>query len=160
AFSAATLAGLVIVAIVMVAYLREQAARTRQAKDAVPAFVRAARLLLNEREYKDELAQVNLALEYEPNNVEAQLARGQLLIVEQQYADAATMLDKYLKRQPDDASAKKLAELCRKARPDDHATLLAFAAEFKEQNSLPLEDGVLRHLGSNVGSIRSKLLQE
>jgi len=158
AFSAATFAGLLVVALVLAGYLREQAKRTQQAKDAVPAFVRASRLLVNEREFKDALAQVNLALEYQPNHVEGRLLKGQLLIVEQQYPEAATELATYLKLRPEEAGAQKLAELCQKARADDHATLLAFAAEFKEQKSLPLEDGMLRHLGANVAAVRKQLL--
>src|SRR5208337_964131 len=116
------------------------------------------RLLVNEREFKDALAQVNLALEYEPNHVESRLLKGQLLIVQQQFSAAAAELEKYLKLRPNEPGVKKLAELCQKARPDDHATQLAFAAEFTAQKSFQLADGMVGQFGANTVEARQQLL--
>src|SRR5262249_13344307 len=68
--------------------------------------------------------------------------------------------DQYGMLRPNEPRAKKLADLCRNAHPNDHATLLAFEAELTEQQSWPLADGVLDHLklGTNAAAVRKQLL--
>lgn len=139
-------------------YLAEQEAKRTQAINSVPTYLRAARLAVNEREFPDALVHVDTALEYQPKHTEARLLKGQLLIIQQQFSDAARELNKYLDLRPQDRGAVKLLELCRNAKRDHHATQLAFAVEFSEQNAFPLADGMLRQYGMNTVEARRQLL--
>src|SRR5262249_52266215 len=59
---------------------------------AVPALVEAARLGVERRNYPNALKQVDLALAYTPDDADALLLKGQLLIVQHDYAGARTAL--------------------------------------------------------------------
>jgi serine/threonine protein kinase len=135
------------------AYVREQKDKDARTRQAVPAFVRAARQAINERQFDDALAQVNVALDFDRNHAAAHLVKGQLLVVRKEYTSAQTELEEYLKDTPQDKDALRLASLCRKARPDE-PTLLAFAEAFNEQREFALADGVL---GGNLVEARGKL---
>ena len=81
AFSAtATVAMLVLLVVLAFTFknYHEKEARTRK---AVPAFLRAGKLAVNERQFKDALDQVTVAVDFDPDNAEAHLFKGQLLIV-------------------------------------------------------------------------------
>lgn len=121
------------------ALMQEQQAKQALARKAVPAFVRSALLAVNERRFEDALAQVNVALDYDPSHADALLLKAQLLIAKQDFAAAVEELDKYGKLRPDDQAAKKLAELCRKP-----VNLLAIADVLQQQKMSTLADQMVR----------------
>jgi tetratricopeptide (TPR) repeat protein len=131
--------------------------RTEQ---AVPALVKAARLGVVQRDYQNALDQVNLALAYSPDNADALLLKGQLLIVQQDFTGARTYLEKFLVQNKSDAQAKALLDLCQKPHPDDEATSLAFARVFNQQEAYGLIDGALARYGNTSAQARTVLLQK
>jgi serine/threonine protein kinase len=136
-------------------------AQTRErTEQAVPALVKAARLGVVQRDYQNALDQVNLALAYSPDDPEALLLKGQLLIVQQDYAGARTYLEKYLSQKSGDAKVKTLLDLCRKPHPGDEATSLSFARVFNQQEAYGLIDGVLAPYGKNSVEARNLLFQK
>ena len=68
----------------------EQTKRREQTKNAVPAFLEAARFAVQGKKFDNALAQLNVAIEYDPDNADAHLLRGQLLIAHKKdFAGAA-----------------------------------------------------------------------
>jgi tetratricopeptide (TPR) repeat protein len=162
---------LVVVAVVLlwssvVNFLARHEAETANAQmrerteKAVPALVKAARLGVVQRDYQNALDQVNLALAYTPDDADALLLKGQLLIVRQDFAGARTFLEKYLARKSGDAEAKSLLSLCQKPTPEDEATSLAFARVFNQQEAYGLIDGALARYGKTSAEARKLLLQK
>jgi len=139
------------------AYVKEQEDKRAQIQRSVPAFVEAARLSVERRKYDNALAQVNIALDCDPQNPEARLLKGQVQIVRGEFAAAEGELREYLRLQPSDAQARKLADLCPKARPGDAATLLALAQVFNQQQAPALADGLLTKFGQNSSEARRQL---
>ncbi|OAI48206.1 hypothetical protein AYO44_07540 [Planctomycetaceae bacterium SCGC AG-212-F19] len=140
-------------------FVKEQEEKRNQALKAVPAFVESARLSLSSdrRNLDAALAQINVALDYDPDNAEARLLKGQMLIVLGNFTAARTELQEYLRRKPQDGLARKLAELCGAARRDDVPTQLAFAEVFMKQNAPGLADGLLSKYGQTSEEARGKL---
>jgi formylglycine-generating enzyme required for sulfatase activity/serine/threonine protein kinase len=116
---------------------REQDAKNKKGQKLVPAFVRAARLMANEKRFADAMAQVDVALRFHADDAEARLLRGQLWLSEQRYEDAEKELDECLGLRPGWEPAKKLAELCRQIRRDQ-AQAPAVAAELARQKAYTL----------------------
>src|SRR5262249_49497828 len=83
------------------AYAEKQA----QAKQSVPAFVMAARMFAKQKNVDASLAQVNAALEFDPDYPEAHLLKGELLAVRQQFPAAQRELERYLQAKPNDSAA-------------------------------------------------------
>lgn len=140
------------------AYASAEKEKDRRTKEAIPALLKAAQFAVEKRDYKNAMEQADLVLTYAPDNADALLLRGQLLIAQQDFAGARKELEKHAKVKPDDSDAKKLAELCQKPRPDDEATSLAFAAMFDRRELYGLEDGVLRRWGKTSVQARSQIL--
>jgi serine/threonine protein kinase/Leucine-rich repeat (LRR) protein len=140
------------------AYRKEQDAKRAQAQQSVPAFVAAARMSVESRNYTDAIAQVGVALDYEPENTDARLLRAQLQIVRRDFGAARADLQQYLRLQPDDVSARKLNELCERSDPEEAGTLLAFAAVLNELKSHTLADGLLTRYGPDSIAARKQLL--
>lgn len=92
------------------AYQKEQEDKQARMKESVPAFLRSAQLSLPDRHFDDALKQARVALDYAPDNAEARLLNGQLLVVQQQYAQAVDELSMYLKQKPGDRSARELLD--------------------------------------------------
>src|SRR5207244_234367 len=107
------------------AYLKEQEEKRLRMKESAPAFLRAARLTANEKDFKSALAQVGVALDSDPELTEGHLLRGQLLFGLERYSEAAEPLAEYLRRKPGDAQTSKLAELAAKPEPDKAAYFVA-----------------------------------
>jgi serine/threonine protein kinase len=139
------------------AYVKEQEDRRAQIQKSVPAFVEAARLWVDRRKYDNALTQVNIALDYDPQNAEARLLKGQILIVRGEFPAAEKELREYLRSKPNDAEARKLAELCPKARPNDAGTLLTIAQIFNRQQAPALADGLLTRFGQSSSEARRQL---
>lgn len=126
------------------AYRKEQDDRRTQARASVPAFVRAADLLIKENQLDDAMAQVATALEIEPDSARAHLLRGQMLLAAQRYDDARQEFEHTLRIQPGDTPVRKLLELSRATRPDDSGKLLALADELARQKAFSLAEQVTR----------------
>jgi serine/threonine protein kinase/Leucine-rich repeat (LRR) protein len=140
------------------AYVKEQEEKRAQIQRSVPAFVEAARLSVERRKYDNALAQVNVALDADPENAEARLLKGQVQIVRGEFAAAEGELREYLRLKPSDAQARKLADLCPKARPGDAGSLLALAQVFNQQQAPALADGLLtKFMGQNSSEARKQL---
>ncbi len=120
------------------AFLREQAEKHARTRKAAPAFVRAARLSANDKQFDDALAQVELALEYDPEQTEAYLLKGQLLIGLERFADAVEPLEEYGRRNPDDEPARRLAGLAGRPEPEKAAYYQQLGRVFEEQKALAL----------------------
>ena len=160
-FSSATAAATVLLAVVLIwssvlnyqarvraedaysAYLQEQEEKRAQARKSVPAFVEAARLAAQRRKFDDALAQVNAALDYDPDYASAHLLKGQLALARKDFAAAKPELELYLKLRPGDADAKKLAQLAATARADDPAAGAELASILLKQNVPTLAEGLL-----------------
>jgi serine/threonine protein kinase len=134
-----------------------QAARREQARKSVPAFVRAAQLMVSEKQFDDALTQVELALSIDDGNADGHLLRAQLLIGAQRYEEARKELAAYLKLQPGEKKGRKLEELCRDARPNDRGKLLALADELGREKLFTLADRVTQQADKLQGS-REELL--
>jgi serine/threonine protein kinase len=134
--------------------LLKQREQTRQ---AVPAFLRASQLAVNDRQFKDALDQATVAVDYDPDNADAHLFKGKLLIVQQRFPQAQLELEKYRKIRPADCTTGKLLSLCQKAQPEDATTCLAFADLFTEQKEYGLADGMVQGFGNNTVQARRRL---
>jgi serine/threonine protein kinase/DNA-directed RNA polymerase subunit RPC12/RpoP len=108
-------------------YLRSQEEKREQARSSAPAFVEAARACVNRKQFDDALAQVSVALEYDPDEADGHLLKGQLLIARQQFTAAHKELQEYLRLRPADERVRALAQRCATARVNDPATALALA---------------------------------
>ena len=139
------------------AYQAEQEDKKAQARKSVPAFVPAARLAINERQFDDTLAQARIAVDYAPDNADAHLLKAELLIVHQDFDAARAELEQTLRLRPDDAGAAPLLQACRKAHRDDATTLVTFADRFARQQSHALADGMLGSLGKNALQAKEKI---
>jgi serine/threonine protein kinase/Leucine-rich repeat (LRR) protein len=125
------------------AYQAEQEAKRAQARQSVPAFVEAAHVAVQRRKFDDALAQVNVALDYDPDHGGARLLKGQLLAARKDFAAARPELEHYLKAQPADGQAAKLASLCARNRPDDPAAIAELADILLRQDLHTLAEGLL-----------------
>ena len=99
----------------------------------MPALVRSARLLVNDWQMDEALAQLDFAQEYDAKYAEARLVKGQMLIAQKNFAAGRAELEEYLRQRPQDADAKKLLDLCARGKPDDPAVLIAVAEVFQRQ---------------------------
>jgi len=148
--------------------------KEERTRHAVPAFVAAARLAVDQYHFDEALSDVSLALDYDPDYAAARLLRGQLLILNKDYAGARRELENYLARKPQDEAGASLAELwerksqdkaaasllelCQRKNPDDPATMLAFAQLLQQQKQLALANGLLVRYGGNAAEARQAML--
>lgn len=160
--SAAAAAATVVIAVVLIAsswlnykarlraedayraYLQEQEDKRAQARKSVPAFVEAAHAAAERKKFGDALVQVNVALDYDPDNARARLFKGQLLIARKDLAAARQELERYLKSRPSDAQAARLVRLCATGKPDDPAVAAELADILIRQEMSALAIGLLR----------------
>jgi serine/threonine protein kinase/Leucine-rich repeat (LRR) protein len=126
------------------AYLQEQEEKHQQAKKSVPAFVDAAHVAVERKRFGDALAQVNIALDYDPDNGPARLLKGQLLIARKEFAAARQELERYLRAHPDDAQSASLARLCARGKVDDPALNADLADILIRQQMSSLAEGLLQ----------------
>jgi tetratricopeptide (TPR) repeat protein len=142
-------------------------AYAKQVKDSAPVLLRTAKVAFNERQFDDALVQATLAAKSDPDNAEARLLKGELLITRKRFTEASPELEEYLKLNRENAVVPKLAELCRTAQaetaesPAQTASLLAFAEIFTQAHDHALADGVLSGLGlgKNAVEVRQRLLE-
>ncbi len=110
----------------------------------MPAFVEAAHVAAERKKFGDALAQVNAALDYDPDHAPARLLKGQLLVARKDFTAARQELERYLKARPADAQAAKLARLCATATVDDPAIAVDLADILIMQHMAALAEGLIR----------------
>jgi tetratricopeptide (TPR) repeat protein len=139
-------------------FQQAQQEKELQIRQSLPAFVRAARLSANEKQFEDALKQLNIVLAQEPNQSDAHLLKAQFLIVQKDFAGARIELDQYLKTVPGDKQARQLAELCRKPQPSEPDILLAIADIFIQQQAHALAERLLDFAGGGAEAAKRVLL--
>lgn len=137
---------------------KEQLAKEERTRQAVPALVEAARLAVERRRFDDALAQVKLALEYDPDDAEARLLKGQLLIVTKDYQNGVAELEHFLRVRPGDVAARHLRDLCDGAQPGDDGIALMIAQLLSRQQSAALAERLLAPFGPESTAARKTLL--
>ncbi|MBL8793787.1 MAG: protein kinase [Planctomycetia bacterium] len=139
------------------AYAREQQEKDERTRQAVPAFVQAARLLANDGQFPEAHRQVDLALDYERDYGEARLLKGQIFVVQLNWRAARVQLEQYLLLTPGDGNARKLLDLCARGKPDDTATLSALADVLQHQKADGLAAILLRNVQRSLEARRPLL---
>jgi hypothetical protein len=114
-------------------YQQEQTDKEKRTREAVPAFVQSARLMANDGRLDKALKQVDVALAYEPDNVDARLLKGQIFIGQRDWKAGRAELEAYLKRRRD-ADASRLLELCVPGKEKDSAVLFQMAEVFQHES--------------------------
>jgi serine/threonine protein kinase len=140
------------------AYLAEVADKNERSKRSAPAFLRAARLMTNEKQFEDALTQADAALEFDPSLTKGLLLRGQILLALGRHAEAAAALAEYVKAVPDDADARELVALAAKPEPKKTEFLWAVWEVFKRQKEVALGDHVSLQIATITGP-KEKLLE-
>jgi serine/threonine protein kinase len=112
----------------------EQVKRQEQARNSVPAFLRAARLAANERQFDDALAQINVAMEYATDPAEVYLLKAKVLILKMDFAAAEVELQRYRLLRPDDSNGLRLSDWCNRVDANDPRTLVPFLEQFLRDN--------------------------
>jgi hypothetical protein len=159
AFTAAAVTAIVLLAWSSVINFRARRALEQTTRDAVPALVQSTRLSAEKQDFQSALRQVNLALAYDPDNSEARLLKGQVLIVEKDFARARDELQRYLRQQPEDTAAKHLLELCSRKQADEPGSLLTLAHVLEQQKMPALAEGLLKPLAPTSVEARAELLK-
>jgi serine/threonine protein kinase len=128
-----------------------------QVAQSIPAFVRAARLAVAEKQFDDALAQLDVVVKADAGYAEARLLRGQVMIVRKDFAAARAELERYTRLRPDDADGHELLRLCQKARAEDAAFFMAFADVFRRQKADALVQHMYQYVQKDM-AMRKKLL--
>lgn len=166
ALSAATLAGIGLLLLVLIASsifnfrtkLQVDAVQAgKRDKKAAPAFLRAARLLTEQGQFADALIQVNAALGVEPELPEAFLVKGQTLIALQKFKEAVPPLQEYTRRNAKDTTARQLAALADKPEPKKADYFLMLGDVFRTQGANALSEHMIRQAEPLIGSRRELL---
>jgi len=140
----------------------ERNARREQGQQSAPAFLEDARQSTSRKKLDHALAQVNVALDFDPSLIDALLLKGQLLIGQKKFTEARQALTSYLAQQPGDANVQKLAELCGGPNLDDIAVLVDFSETLTRLKAFVLAEVMIAHVGdAKVASQRQfKLYQQ
>jgi serine/threonine protein kinase len=107
-------------------------------EEFVPVFVEAAHAAVQRKKFDQALVQISMAVEYDPDHAEAQLLKGQLLLVAGDFDKARVELERYRRLRPRDETATELIELCRKGKPGEPSTVASVADVLRRQNALVL----------------------
>lgn len=116
----------------------EQDVKRQRGKQSAPFFLQDARRSAGKGQIDYALAQVDVALDYDPELVEARLVKGQLLIVKGDRRGAAQELALYVRQRPRDAEALRLLDLCRQSKPANPVQPAAIAEVFLRQKEYGL----------------------
>jgi hypothetical protein len=139
------------------AYQREHDDKEKRTKEAVPAFLDAARQAAEKRRLPNALDQLDVALTYEPDHAEARLLRGSILIAQADFFHGKQELENYTQNHSD-AQAARLIELSSRPNPGEVSNLLAISQVFIEQGQPSLADHLLRNHGDDSAASRKALL--
>jgi serine/threonine protein kinase len=132
-------------------YRAEHQARTEQAVNSVPAYLRAAKFAINNRSYEDALVQANTSLAYNPVHGEAHYLKALAFTGLMRFSEAAVEFDYCAPGQSDDRMAR-LAALCRKAQSDRPSVLIAMADILRTMNAYPIDDDLYRAVETYIHS--------
>jgi serine/threonine protein kinase len=139
---------------------RAQEERQERTLQALPALVEAARFGIERRRFDSALAQAKLAIDYDPDQADALLLHGQLLIgVRKDFKAALKDLDRYLKNRPNDKMAAELRALCARSDAGEPGNLLRFAQIFIDQQVPTLGEKLMKDYGGNTAGAREILLE-
>jgi serine/threonine protein kinase len=127
-------------------FKKAQAEKQQLGHDSVPAFVRAAEMLMHQGKFADALTQVNVALSFDEQAAEARLLRGLLFIGQGSFSEARADLQAFVKARPDDAAGKKLADLCARVKPESIPGLSELGSELSRQRLFPIADQVSKQV--------------
>ena len=122
----------------------------------MPSLIRAARMLISEKQFGEALIQVNSAVGFDETVPEARLVRAQLLLNRQEFDAARLDLEVCLKQTPERGEAKRLLEITYAARPDRMATLLPLAKELVNQKVPHLAEPLTQRAQKLMGSKKPK----
>jgi serine/threonine protein kinase len=139
------------------AFLKEQEEKHLRTKKSVPAFLKAARLALEKRQWETGLAQVEIALEYDPEGDEAYLLKGQLLVALGRFREASGPLQEHARRQPKDKAAARLAQLAAESDLKKVAYFLELSQIFQEQQAFTLLERMTQMAEPLLGEKRELL---
>jgi hypothetical protein len=120
------------------AFEYEQQAKNDAIRKSIPGTLRAARQLADDGAIDDALAQIALVRSYEPNNLQAALLRGQILLAQRKWPEAAQELAFYVRKSPKDRDAFTLFQLAASGKTDDLVTLYAAADVLRKQHLFKL----------------------
>jgi serine/threonine protein kinase len=169
-FSAATAGALVVLAVVVGLFLRanlsarlraeeslaafqqEQERRREQNRHSAPLFYQDARVSTERGKLENALAQVTVAVDYDPELAQARLLKGQILLAQKAFAEAQAELDTYHKQRPGDEDAAELARRCRQARAEDYRTLVPVVDALVRQKAFTLAE----HLQGSIAGLEQK----
>ena len=127
-----------------VAYEAEQKAKNDAIRNSIPGTLRAARQLANDGAVADALKQIALVRQYEPNNLQAALLRGQILTAQRNWPEAVKELAYYLQRNRTDADAVTLYNLAVTQKTDDLIILYKAAEVLRKQHLFGLTPTLLQ----------------
>jgi serine/threonine protein kinase len=126
------------------AMVQEQNAKREQGKKSAPLFLASAQRSENAKDFDYALAQVEVALEYDPELAPARLLKSQLLIGRKEPAKARAELGRYLKYKPKDEDARFLWKLCKEGQVDDPGTLTLVVDILAQQKAFGVAEYLLR----------------
>lgn len=126
------------------AFQSEQKAKNDAIRNSIPGTLRAARQLADDGALDDALKQIALVRQYEPNNRQAALLRGQILTAQHKFADALAELAFYLQRNGQDRDALTLYALARYGKGDNLQLLYAAADALQRQKLFHLTPLLLK----------------
>jgi serine/threonine protein kinase/Leucine-rich repeat (LRR) protein len=135
-------------------FRREQEEKRARIKKSAPAFLRAAQLMTNEKNFDDALAQVTVALDADKDLTEAYLVKGHVLLALERFREAEAELRTFLTRKPGDVLVGKLADLAGRPQWDsaEYFWLLVDVLEKQKAKSLAEEMTRLAERKAGKGS--------
>jgi serine/threonine protein kinase len=139
------------------AFRLEQQEKDERTRKAVPAFLEAARLAIKERQWENGLAQVEIALAYDPKRDEAHLLKGQLLLALQRFDEAAAPLEEYARRRPENPVAARLAQLAARPERNNAAFFVELGDLFRKEKAFTLLDRMNQLAAPLLGSKKELL---
>lgn len=111
----------------------EQKAKNDAIRKSLPGTLRAARQLANDGAVPEALTQIALVRSYEPNNLDARLLQGQILVAQRKFAEARQQLGMYLQQRPTDRDAAALYRIAATKKTDDLVALYEAAEVLRRQ---------------------------
>ncbi|MFN4259995.1 MAG: protein kinase domain-containing protein [Gemmataceae bacterium] len=124
---------------------------------SIPAFLEAARMSVNRRDFAEALNRVQLAVESNSNHLEARMLKGQILVALLDIERARDEFDFCRQRDPNNRDAQELVRLCWRYKPDDVQILLAFANVFQRQKATAVAEEMYRQTADNLQARKARL---
>ena len=142
------------------AFQNEQKEKETRTRQAVPALLKAAQLDVHQGRLDDAMRNVSLVLEFRPNDAEAHLLKGELLMAQQKFDVAAIEFAKCLDQKPSHADARELRQLCLEYRLGDEAAqglLIEMGRKLIDLEHPALAQELVRPHGDSLAGLREFL---